>query len=279
MKHLVVTGYASLDYIVNLSGQMKVDETTIIKDRLEGPWFRIGGCPTYIAKAVKTLEQRATPIMWIGSDEGSSSIVDSLVDAGISTDGLEVIKINKTPTAIMIYQPDGSSFCLYDPAFPKQEKLNSAQIKLIQNADFVCLTAGPGHLQNQIFSEISKEARVYWAVKNDPSCFDGNLCEKLSKRADVIFCNAAERKLISSTNATIIETHGKEGVSIICDNRKTHIEADPVDTFDTTGAGDTFAGAFIAAEMSGQKDPNDAAKVGLDAAESLLIERKGKIRK
>ena len=120
---------------------------------------------------------------------------------------------------------------------------------------------------------------MYWAVKNDPSCFDGNLCEKLSKRADVIFCNAAERKLISSTNATIIETHGKEGVSIICEKRKTHIETNPVDTFDTTGAGDTFAGAFIAAEMSGRKDPNDAARVGLEAAESLLIERKGKIRK
>ena len=278
MKYLAVTGYASLDYILNLDGKMKVNQTTIIKDRPEGRWSRVGGYPTYIAKAVKALEQSATPIMWIGSDDGSSSIVDSLNNAGINTEGLGVIKIDKTPTAIMIYQPDGSSFCLYDPAFPKQEKLNSRQIKLIQKADFVCVTAGPGHLQEQIFSEISKEARVYWAVKNDPSCFDKKLCEKLSNRADVIFCNTTERKLISNTNATIIETQGKEGVDIVCKQRKTHIETNPIDTFDTTGAGDTFAGAFIAAEMLGSKDPNDAARVGLEAAEALLIKRKGRVK-
>ena len=278
MKYLAVTGYASLDYILNLDGKMKVNQTTIIKDRPEGRWSRVGGCPTYIAKAVKALEQSATPIMWIGSDDGSSSIVDSLNNAGINTEGLGVIKIDKTPTAIMIYQPDGSSFCLYDPAFPKQEKLNSRQIKLIQKADFVCVTAGPGHLQEQIFSEISKEARVYWAVKNDPSCFNKKLCVKLSNRADVIFCNATERKLISNTNATIIETQGKEGVDIVCKQRKTHIETNPIDTFDTTGAGDTFAGAFIAAEMLGSKDPDDAARVGLEAAEALLIKRKGRVK-
>ena len=52
-----------------------------------------------------------------------------------------------------------------------------------------------------------------------------------------------------------------------------------IDISDTTGAGDTFAGGFIAAEMSGVTSPNHAAKAGLKAAESMLMERKGKTKK
>ena len=52
MKHLVVTGYASLDYIVNLSGQIKVDETTIIEIANTGVDFVSVGAITKHIKAI-----------------------------------------------------------------------------------------------------------------------------------------------------------------------------------------------------------------------------------
>ena len=229
MTGLVVTGYASVDYIINLDSEIKINQTTIIEDRPRGSWPRAGGCPTYLASAVAKYGQTATPIMWIGTDTGSSSIANSLIDLGINTDGLAILEMNKSPTAMMIYQPDGSSYCLYDPAFSKQEKLSINQVKLIKNADFVCITAGPGQLQQEIFSLIPEKARVYWAVKNDPNCFNTNLCKKLSERADIIFCNASERKMISKTNATIAETMGKDGIKIVNKGKSVIIKVNQID--------------------------------------------------
>ena len=53
------------------------------------------------------------------------------------------------------------------------------------------------------------------------------------------------------------------------------IPATAIAVADTTGAGDTFAGGFIAAEMAGA-DPAEAARAGITAAARLLTERSRK---
>lgn len=73
---------------------------------------------------------------------------------------------------------------------------------------------------------------------------------------------------------TVVMTRGAEGV-IVCDNKNAHMyPAVPVSVIkDTTAAGDTFIGYFIAAYLAGC-DLSEAAQQGMRAA-SLCISRAG----
>jgi ribokinase len=73
----------------------------------------------------------------------------------------------------------------------------------------------------------------------------------------------------------VVETRGRQGL------RLHEPGAAPVDlpvravsVRDATGAGDTLAGGFIAAEMAGAS-PTQAAEAGLAAAARLLTDREG----
>lgn len=275
MSSLVVTGYASLDYPVTLEGQALPDTTTLITGRNPADWPRVGGCPTYIAAAASRAKQRAAPVMWIGSDDAGLSLLKTLEGHGITTAGIGVAQGRRSPSAVMVYQADGSCLCLYDPALAGTERLDDAQRDLIARASHLCISVGPPALQGEILDLCPSGARLYWAVKNDPDSFGPQIRERLSRRADVIFHSAPERHLIGQTRAVLVETRGAGGVGVTAGGRQVDLPVTPVTVRDTTGAGDTFSGGFIAAEMAGA-DPVSAAKAGIAAvAEMLRVRQQG----
>ena len=272
MTLLVVTGYASLDYAVGLDGQALGDTTTLIVRRDPNAWPRAGGCPTYIAAAAVRAGQNAAPIMWVGSGSEGQRFNALLAGQGVPTEGIGVTESERSPTSMLVYQADGSCICLYDPALDRREQLNEALLGLIARASHLCISVGPPQLMDQILDACPKGARLYWAVKNDPDAFPPALRARLSTRADVIFCNASELGLIGSTDAVIVETRGARGVAVRHGGKVGELPTQAVEIKDATGAGDTFAGGYIAAEMAGA-DNMKAAQAGLQAAASLLIAR------
>lgn len=272
MNHLAVTGYASLDYVLALSGEIKPDRTTHAR-RDAAAWPRAGGCPSYVALAAAMAGQRATPVMWLGDDQIGQVLVDHLDVQSVDITGIAQVAGAPSPSAVMAYQPDGGCACLYDPGPAGREALNAAQRAAISNATHLCLCVGPAHLTREILSLRDPNAHLFWAVKDDPACFTPDICTDLSAKADVIFCSAAERGLIGKTTAVIVQTRGAKGVTV--EHQGTHIEVpvSPVQTSDTTGAGDTFAGGYIAALMAGPTDPARAAQAGITAAQALLRNR------
>jgi len=272
MNQLVITGYASLDYAVRLAGQAMGDRTTLISARDAGAWPRAGGCPTYIAAAAARAGARALPVMWVGQGAEGTLFSGAVAALGLPTQGIGIMAAPRSPTALMIYQADGSCICLYDPALDRSERLTSAQTALIAGASHVCISVGPPHLMDAIMDACPAGARLYWAVKNDPDAFPAALCARLSARADVIFCNAAERGLLGPTGAVLVQTRGAAGVAVTEGGHSVELPAPPVATHDTTGAGDSLAGGFIAAEMAGA-GPVAAARAGLQAAAALLAGR------
>ena len=273
MSRLVVTGYASLDFAVSLDGQAQGDRTTLIADRDASAWPRAGGCPTYIAGAVVRSGQAASPVMWVGTGAEGQGFIGKIDAQGIGTEGIGLVDSPRSPTALMVYQADGSCMCLYDPALDRGEVLMDAQKDLIASASHLCISVGPPQLMDEIVSLCPRDARLYWAVKNDPDAFPDTIRARLSARADVIFHARSERPLIGANDAVLVETRGPDCVCVTQGDEKTEIAVTPIDIADTTGAGDTFAGGFIAAEMAGA-DPVAAARAGIAVAATLLSERK-----
>lgn len=274
MSLLVVTGYASLDYPVELTGPLRAEGTTIVAHRDPGAWPRPGGCPTYIAGAVVRAGQVAAPVMWVGRGPEGEHLIRSLAAQGTRTEGIAVVDAPRSPAAIMVHQPGGGTACLFDPALGGGERLTAGQEALIGQASHLCLSVGPPQVQRQILDLCPGAARLYWAVKDDPQAFGPEIRRALAERADVIFCNAAERALVGETRAIVVETRGRRGVAVTADGATREFPVEPVEVRDATGAGDSLAGGFIAAEMGGA-DPWAAALAGLAAATKLLKEREG----
>lgn len=273
MSRLVVTGYASLDFAVGLDGLAQGDQTTLIAARDAEAWPRAGGCPTYISGAVVRRGLDASPIMWVGTGAEADGFIAKLDSQGIGTDGIGKVDSPRSPTALMVYQADGSCMCLYDPALARAEVLTDAQKDLIANASHLCISVGPRQLMDEIVALCPPTARLYWAVKNDPDAFSLEIRKRLSARADVIFHSESERSLIGDTSAILVETRGPDCVCVNQDGGTIEISVTPINIADTTGAGDTFAGGYIAAEMSGAA-PVSAIGAGIEAAAALLTDRK-----
>ncbi len=275
MTQLVVTGFASLDYPVSLAGMAKGDCTTLISDRDPEAWPRLGGCSAYVATAVARKGIAAAPVSWVGSDDAAELYCDALRTEGCETAGVARIQAARSPVALLAYQADGSCVCLYDPAFGGAEILTPAQSELISAARHLAITVGPPQLTAQILALRHPQSTLYWILKSDPACFPPDICAALSAAAAVIFCNRSERDMISSTRAeaVIVETGGTKGVTVLADGKTSTCPVEPLIISDTTGAGDTLAGGFIAAMMSGETDPLEAAKQGITAVRELLEKR------
>lgn len=274
MTCLVVTGFASLDHVIHLAGDIAKDRTTRILRRDPGAWPRAGGCPTYVAAAAARAGRRAAPVVWIGEDAAGAALLSRYEAEGLETEGVARVRGRPSPISVLACQPDGAVSCLYDPVFSGEERLEAAQARLIEAATHLCVTVGPGRLVMPILDHAPASARIYWAVKNDAASFDEAARRRLSARADVIFCNHAEEALITGGDALRIVTHGADGVEAATATGRFRVPTpERIAAQDATGAGDTFAGGFIAAEMGGERDPKAAIEAGMNAAARLLLER------
>ncbi len=272
MTALCVTGYGSLDYAVTLDGFATADRTTLVSARDPAAWPRCGGCPAYVARAVASPARQVQVVSWMGDNAEGRRYCDGLAADGIDPSGIDFVAAPRSPTALLVYQADGSCACLYDPALGGRERLSETQRLLIAGASHLCVSVGPSQLMRPILEARSDGSRVYWLAKNDSAAFTPEICRLLSEKVDVVFCNSAERALVDATlgAGVVVETRGSEGVVVTSGGQESTIDVETVVASDTTGAGDTFAGAFIAAEMDGVSDPAAAAAQAAAAAGEFL---------
>ncbi len=275
MTFLAATGYASVDYVVGLAGQIAGDQTTLISRRDSNGWPRAGGCPAYVASAAARAGQKACAVCWVGDDEAGKGYKRELMSNGVGIEGIATMPGRPSPTAILAYQPDRSCACLFDPALSGEEALNAQQRKILREASHICITVGPPHLIREILSSRTGRSRLYWVLKRDLHAYPSDLRDAISGQADVIFCNESERDLIGriSKNTIIVQTRGENRIVVRIGDQESGIRITPLKAQDTTGAGDTLAGGFIAAEMAAVADPAQALRLGIRSARNLLVER------
>ncbi len=275
MTSLAATGYASVDYVVGLAGQIAGNQTTRIDSRDPAAWPRVGGCPSYVAAAAARAGQAARAICWVGADPMGQDYKRELASKGVGVEGVATVAGRRSPTAILAYQPDRTCVCLFDPAFAGDERLSPRQAKILREASHVCVSVGPPQLIGEILRCRARDSRLYWILKRDLHSYSDAARDELCSHADVIFCNASERGLIgpATRDKIIVQTRGEEGIIVQTAEQRETVPVERLEIVDTTGAGDTLAGGYIAAEMSMNVDPVTAVRHGMQSARSLLTAR------
>ncbi|HTR15233.1 MAG TPA: PfkB family carbohydrate kinase [Roseiarcus sp.] len=277
---VAVVGYASLDYVVRIDSAPRPDRTSTVLSRA-AEWPRLGGSPAYIAAAlIAGGVGDAIPISWVGDDSEGERYRASLARLGVRADGIGV-RAGRTPVCILAYEPNGGCDCLFDPGLESEAELDDAQRALIASASAVCVTVGPAGAVREALALARRQAAIAWVVKADPRAFPPDLAVALANHASVVIFNRGEATFVKEAlsqgkgpagGRILVETRGRKEVEVLENGRVELIPVNEVKADDPTGAGDAFAGGFLAAWLP-RRDAAAAAKAGAAAARELLQAR------
>ena len=262
------------------------DRTVTILSRAP-EWPRLGGSPAYVAAALVAAGARdAAPVSWVGDDAEGAIYRNRLQALGVRTDGISTGP-GQTPVCVLAYQPDGRCYCLYDPGLTASAHLDDGQRVLLREAEAICATVGPTKATWETLRLARPDATLLWAVKADRRSVPLDLAAALAARAEVIVFSRGEADFAAEAFATAsprarhqlrIETRGREGVAFMENDITRIVPVEAVEADDSTGAGDTFVGAFLAAWMK-TADPELAIKAGAATARTLLLSRANPARR
>lgn len=252
---LIVIGSSAMDLVVTTQQRPQAGETLIGKNFFVVP----GGKGANQAVACARLGAQVTFLGCVGDDSYGKMIVDNLVREGINTQAIDRLPQVTSGTAhITLADGDNSIIVIkgandyITPAYIEKNSLalNKAKIVLIQQ-------------------EIPKQTVSYVAQlcnkKKIPLLLNPAPARKLSSiiidqvsyltpnehEAGVIFGVDNYHKILAKYPNKLIVTEGSQGVRYHDASKEQHIPGYNVDVIDTTGAGDTFNGAFAVAISEG----------------------------
>ncbi|GAA1318028.1 carbohydrate kinase family protein [Leucobacter albus] len=279
---LVVSGYASVDFALQLAPFQGVDATTQIRGRAD-EWPRYGGI-AHVTRAAGSVSAggaaagaaagdsagalRVAALSWVGEDAAGAGWIDAVAAGNAATTGIAVLG-SRSPNAYLLYPEGDGTICLFDPGDCHTEGLSAAQRELLAGATTVVVTIGPERATRELLDAISAECTVFWVLKQDPDSLPADLATRLAGRADIVTLSEGESGYLATIAANarpgthIVVTRGAAGSEL---RRVTggaaletvgEVGAEPVRGVDTTGAGDTFSGT-LAALIAGQGERDTA---------------------
>ena len=277
MAAVVVAGFATIDYVAQVEGDFTGRGTLLMRQGGADAWPRVGGAALFASAALVRAGVAAAPLTWVGDDADGEVYLNACHAAGVGLDGVAVMPDAPSTRCLLIYNADGTYGCLLRPG---AAELTDAQSRLAVEATWLTIAAGPPAILRRLLEALSPTIRLAWIVKDDPACFPPDLVARLTRRADVVFCNAGERAWLEAgrddpapAGQVLFETRGAAGVRVEAAGEIVDLPVVPLTVDDATGAGDTFAGAALASLIGGAS-PLGAAEAGIAAARALLSARR-----
>lgn len=271
----LVAGYASLDRAIQVDRCPGPGTTGVIR-RIVDDTRRPGGiAQTALALATGGVEVSALTL--VGHDAYGHAYVEALKDGGIDTSHI-LLRRGRSPYTDLLYAEDGSTACLFHPGTPGAWPLEASHTAAVGEADLVVCMVGPADVTTALLDALSDDTTLAWVIKDDREALGAGLKLRLSGRADLIFCNQDERSLIDTSvlrrQAVVVQTAGPRPVEVTMGGATSTHEVPKLDRapIDPTGAGDAFAGGFLAAHVRGS-DVSEAVSQGLAASRRLLQSR------
>ena len=252
----------------------------------------LGGDALYAALGARLVMPEVELVAPVGTDF-PVAIGDRITEAGLSTQGMPV-RARTTLHNRVAYAEDGSrQWTIYDDeaAFDDLSPTYDDIPVAFRAADAFLILAMTLTAQIRLVDALRANTRAIIALDMQEDYIAGNeaALKALIARTDVFLPSADEiRQLLGHENweaalpelaalgpSIVVAKLGEQGCAVFERNsgRLTRVPALPASIVDTTGAGDSFCGAFMAEWLRGG-DPVSAAHAGTAAA-SFTVEDYG----
>jgi ribokinase len=271
MPRVVCVGHVNWDVTLHVDAIPQPDgEARITNQRQSG-----GGSASNVACLLSGLDVDATVFGSIGRDDHGLLARRELEDLGVEPRLVEVADA-ETTVKYLVVDDSGEVMVLGNVGANEAFTADDVDPERIRLADHLHLTGQRPETASEL-ARIASEGGV--PVSFDPGRRIGNReFEATIERTDLLLVNdqeaatARERGYLDAVPEVVIK-HGAEGAELVTgDERVSHAgyEVDPVDA---TGAGDAFAGGFLAARLQAA-DPAYALAVG-NACGALTVRTPG----
>ena len=265
MRKVLTIGEALIDFIPEEKGVSLKDVSKFIKCP--------GGAPANVAATISKLGGESAFIGKLGNDGFGDFIIENLRNANVNTD--YILRTDKANTALafVVLKDDGdrefsfyrkpSADMLLDKSEIKEAWFDKGDILHFSSVDLIEAPVKYAHIRA---IEIAKEKECIVSFDpnvREPLWDDLKECKRtileFIPKADILKISTDEIEFITGKNneresidsffvgdvKIVILTRGKDGASIFTKDKEVNINGIEIKAVDTTGAGDSFIGAFL----------------------------------
>lgn len=223
-----------------------------------------GGPAANSACAAARLGLNVASFSQVGDDENGRAIVADFARHGVDTSLIEVAADQQSPFTVILIDPSGEKVILVVPGF---EAVYSAEkaAAVLPNVRYFYMMPN----DEKGFLMLARLAHQHGAqvmIDVEPTvCAQRDKLERLLAETDIASFNrfgfeaaagevpsfVAARQLLDYGPHTVIVTRGSGGVLAVTRDEEAEHPGFQVEVADTTGAGDTFHAAYLAATIRG----------------------------
>jgi ribokinase len=254
MARVICVGHVNWDVTLRVDRLPEPDGESVIEDRRTAG----GGSAANAAVGLVGLDTPTTLLGSVGIDEHGRSARRELVAAGVDCGPLVVTDEGPTAVKYLVVDPAGEVMVLSRGGANEAFSVDDLPTRALADAEHLHLTSqDPGTA-----AELARRARAEGlTVSIDPGRrvtdrdFDAAIAA-----ADLVFLNDREAASgyggdLVADGRTVVVKHGPEGAEIRRETTAPTVhEGFPVESVDTTGAGDAFAAGFLASRLGGADD-------------------------
>ncbi len=289
MNKIFVVGSINVDYCVEVENFLKAGETVLSKN------FKInyGGKGANQAYNASMLGSDVTFVSRVGNDSLGKEILNYFQKNNLNTSCIAISDKN-TGSAFITLNKDFENQIIIVPGANEDvsEKDIENSLEFLKKSDIVILQNEININTIKYVIEKAYEMKKYIAYNLAPA---RNIEEKYFKMIDCLIVNETEleflainifneknindydyiaKKLIEIGVKSVILTLGANGSKYIDKKNNIYVESKKVNVVDTTGAGDTFVGAFYTKFDLNKLNYKDALEYATEAA-SIAVSYKG----
>lgn len=288
----LVAGNVVLDILVQPVSEVKWNGSV----HVESISYQMGGNGSNTSYTLAMLGAPARLAAYLGNDRFGELTAEKLRQAGVETSFIRRLDA-PTATSVVLVDPSGARAFLHQPgvsrlAFPEPIEFNDS---FVGEATHFHL-ANPFSLprMRRHAAETLRRAKDRGLTTSLDAAWDamgewGKVTDPCLSYIDLLFVNEDEARRLSGeagpaaaaryfqsrgTGGVVVKT-GAAGCLIFADGRESAVPAFPVECVDSTGAGDVFAGAYLAALWRGADDVEAGRQA--NAAGALAVEKLGAV--
>jgi ribokinase len=254
MARVICVGHVNWDVTLRVDRLPEPDGESLIEERRTAG----GGSAANVAVGLVGLDTPTTLLGSVGLDDHGRSARRELVAAGVDCGPLVVTDEGPTAVKYLVVDPAGEVMVLSRGGANEAFSAGDLPARALTDADHLHLTSqDPGTA-----AELARRAHTEGlTVSIDPGRrvaqrdFDAAIAA-----SDLVFLNDREAAsggvddLLGDGRAVVVK-HGPEGAEIRRESASPVVHGGfPVESVDTTGAGDAFAAGFLASRLGGADD-------------------------